>query len=381
MDQNNIYLNLRRIREARGLTRAEIADRAGISRVTYRNIENGSSIPKVSILQNIAAAVDVRLQDLLIPVRALQRVRFRASNKINGRENILAEVTQGLDDFNELEKMLELPKPEYKLRYLAYRISKMERGADTAEYAAAASRKALGLSETEPIRDMVGLFEANGIKVYPLVVASDEILGLSVDEEEDGAAVIVNVWERISVERWIFSAAHELGHLLLHLDSYDVAQSQEDFEQEIEANIFASHFLMPEPAFRSEWDKTAGLPPVARVLKLKRIFQVSYKTVLYRLSESIEGIWPRFYAAYKEQTGKSLGSIDEPEAMQSDQYHAPEVLRSKEPDSLSPSYFVEDRLSRLVRQAIENQQITLGRGAEILKLDIETMRDLVSSWV
>lgn len=68
--------------------------------------------------------------------------------------------------------------------------------------------------------------------------------------------MVVNVWDRVSVERWIFTAAHELGHLLLHLTSYQVDESTEDKGQEVEANTFASHLLMPEETFRKEW---AGL--------------------------------------------------------------------------------------------------------------------------
>ena len=381
MEQKNICVNLRRIREAKGLTQADMADLAGISRVTYRNIETGSSIPKVSTLQNIAAGVGVRLQDLLIPVRSLKKVRFRASKKMNSRENILSEVSRWLDDFNDLERMLNLPKEKYKLKSLAKKLSKMDIGAQRAKDAAKAARERLELDEDEPIRDIVGLLESAGIKVYPLVLVSDDFFGLSVAEEDGGPAVIVNTWERISVERWIFSAAHELGHLLLHFDAYDITESQEDVDQENEANIFASYFLMPEKTFISEWNDAAGLPMVDRVFKLKRIFQVSYKTVLYRLSERIDAVWPKFYGAYKKKTGKSLSTKDEPEALHSDKFQAPEVLRSKEPDSLSSSYFIEDRLSRLVRIAIDKEEITLSRGAEILRLDLETMRDIVSSWV
>jgi Zn-dependent peptidase ImmA (M78 family)/transcriptional regulator with XRE-family HTH domain len=381
MEQKNIGGNLKRIREAKGLTQSQMADLAGISRIAYRNIENGTSSPKVSTLQNIASGVDVKLQDLLRPVRTLEKVRFRALKKMNCRDNILAEVARWLDDFNDLEIMLNLPKGKYKIKPLAKRFSKMEMGAQRARDAAKAAREKLGLDNDEPIHDIAGLLESAGIKVYPLVLVSDDFFGLSVAEEDGGPAVIVNTWERISVERWIFSAAHELGHLLLHFDAYDITESQEDIEQENEANIFASYFLMPDEAFKSEWADTAGLPLVDRVFKLKRIFQVSYKTVLYRLSESIPNVWGKFYAAYKAKTGKSLSRKDEPEALHSDKFHAPEVLRSKEPDSLSSSYFIEDRLSRLVRRAIDEEEITLSRGAEILRLDLETMRDIVSSWV
>ena len=72
MEQKNIGGNLKRIREAKGLTQSQMADLAGISRIAYRNIENGTSSPKVSTLQNIASGVDVKLQDLLRPVRTLE---------------------------------------------------------------------------------------------------------------------------------------------------------------------------------------------------------------------------------------------------------------------------------------------------------------------
>jgi Zn-dependent peptidase ImmA (M78 family)/DNA-binding XRE family transcriptional regulator len=382
MDQKMIGANLRRIREVKGLTQFQVADRAGISRVAYRNIESGSSIPKVSTLQNIASGIEVKLQDLFIPVRTLKWVRFRSSKKMTSRENILTEVARWLDDFNYLEKALNDCK-DYSFKTLTRKLSKMAKGDDIAKYAAGQARSVLELKEKEPIRDIAGLLESNGIKVYPLSLVSDGFFGLSVAKEDGGPAIIVNVWERISVERWIFSAAHELGHLLLHLDAYNIEESAEDEAQETEANVFASYFLMPEKAFKSEWDDTYGLSFVNRVLKVKRIFQVSYKTVLYRLSES-EGsaIWGIFQNAYKLRTGKTLSITDEPEALSPDKFQSsPEAMRSQEPDSLSPSYFMEDRLSRLVRNAIEKDEITMSRGAEILRLDLESMREIVSSWV
>ncbi len=382
MDLKIIGANLRRIREAKNLTQAEAAELAGISRIAYRNIENGSSTPKVSTLQNIAAGVGVKLQDLFIPVRTLKKVRFRASKKMNSRDSILAEVVRWLDNFNDLEGLLK-DRKNYRFKTLTEKLSSIPRGGNRARFAAEQARLELKLNKTETIHDIAGLLESCGIKVYPLNLVSDDFFGLSVAEDDGGPAVIVNVWERISVERWIFSAAHELGHLLLHFDTYNIEESAEDDDQETEANIFASHFLMPEAAFKSEWDDTSGLPFVSRVLKVKRIFQVSYKTVLYRLSESVgNSIWGKFQIAYKLKTGKTLSIKDEPEALLPDKFlQSPEVLRSHEPDSLSPSHFIEDRLSRLVRNAIEKDEITMSRGAEILRIDLEDMRDIVSSWV
>ncbi len=76
--------------------------------------------------------------------------------------------------------------------------------------------------------------------------------------------------------------------------------------------------------------------------------------------------------------------MDEPEALPADKFQiqqSPEVLRSQEPDSLSSSHFIEDRLSRLVRKAMEKEEITMSRGAEILRVNLDDMRNIVSSWV
>lgn len=203
---------------------------------------------------------------------------------------------------------------------------------------------------------------------------------------DGGPAIVVNTWDRISVERWIFTAAHELGHLVLHLADYDVRQTDETEGHEQQANAFAAAFLMPEATFRKEWDETYGLPLIDRVLKVKRIFRVSYRTVLHRLAGSgpVQGnIWARFQMDYKRRHGRVLLRDDEPDALAKDAFRAsfPENLAAAEPEHLSPVDFPGDRLSRLVRRAIEGEKISLGRGAEILGRSLQDMRDLSASWV
>jgi Zn-dependent peptidase ImmA (M78 family) len=244
----------------------------------------------------------------------------------------------------------------------------------------------MGLHEDEPIRDLCGLLEARGIKVLPLPVASDAFFGLSVAPIDGGPAVVVNTWDRISVERWIFSAAHELGHLILHLADYEIEAKEEAEAEEREANVFAAHFLMPNGAFQKEWSSTYGMAFVDRVLKVKRIFRVSYRTVLYRLAEGRKNkgeIWKAFQVDHKRRYGKTLLKHDEPKTVATDAFRAsfPEPSPAQEPERLSQADFVEDRLSRLVRKAIDQSAITLARGAEILGLSLPEMQELSTSWV
>ena len=118
------------------------------------------------------------------------------------------------------------------------------------------------------------------------------------------------------------------------------------------------------------------------MLKVKRIFSVSYKTVLHRLVESereTRDIWREFQLQHREHFGKTLRKAEEPEALLKSEF-AWNWSRAGEPASLSKHDFIEDRLSRLVRRAVENQVISLGRAAEMLRLTQDEMRRRASEW-
>lgn len=382
MPQTHIAQNLRRLRGHRRLTQQALADQSGLSRVAYRNIETGKSAPRTTTLQAIAAALQVPVEQLVAPVTPLRAVRFRSTKRVRDREQILVDVGRWLEGFVELEQMLG--------DHIAPGIPQVPGGTDAApDHAATAAgiaREALGLSPSEPVRDICGLLEAAGVKVRMHKLASHQFFGLSVAARDGGPAIVVNTWERISVERWIFTAAHELGHLVLHQSDYDASETTESDEREREANAFAAAFLMPEAAFRRKWEETRGLALIDRVLKVKRIFRVSYRTVLFRLAPDYRGqvsIWVRFQMDHKRRHGRTLLREDEPRALERDAFQAslPESNSAAEPAGLCPIDFSGSRLARLVRRAVEQDLISLGRGAEILELSLSDMRTLAASWV
>ncbi|MDP9148343.1 MAG: XRE family transcriptional regulator [Myxococcota bacterium] len=384
MDLSVLSANLRRLRAANGMSQADLADAAQLSCVGYRNIESGASAPRVDSLIRLAAALGVRLEELLAPVRTLHGVRFRAQKKMTTRGELLADVARWIDDYVELEGLLEAELP-FKFEAVRKKVGGMRAGEARAQKAAALAREAIKIDE-EIIRDICGLLEDNGVKVFTPKLASDGFFGLSVSEADGGPAIVVNTWERLSVERWIFTAAHELGHLLLHLDAYDVTKADEEPGQEKEADTFASYFLMPDALFKKEFAEARGLPLVKLVFKLKRIFRVSWKSVLYRIaSQSPDGakLWPRFQWEYKSATGRTLGKADEPDSLVAEAFRSvrPSAKVADEPEHLVEGDFMEDRLSRLVRKAVEDDEISLGRAAEILRIDLEDMRELSNSWV
>ncbi len=371
--------NIRKYRLERGLSQTDAAKTAGLSRNAYLNLEAGRSEPRFSTLLQLANLFGVKLEDFFTPPRTLHSVRFRAHKQMTTRDEILHRVGRWLDSYVELELITKqvCEFPVKKIRGVASRVKSGNR----AEVAAQEARKAFGLNDTDAIRDICGLFEDKGIKVFAMSVKSDGFFGLSVGEEDGGPAVAVNTDERIPVERQIFTAAHELGHLILHLDAFNVNNSEEDERQEKEANLFAGCFLMPKTLFESEWEETRGLRFVDRVLKVKRIFNVSYKTVLYRVGEvtNERQVWERFKTEYKEHYQKTLKFDEEPDGIKGSilNHGAPARL---EPRRLDPADFMVDRLNRLVRKALEDQLISRSRAAEILGMPVPRLLELQKSW-
>ncbi len=373
-----IAANLRRLRTGAGMTQEALADAVGLSRSGYRNIELGKSEPKEETLRALATALHVSVGELLLAPVALHRVRFRSLKRLKRREDVLHEVGRWLRDYRELEELLG-ERPENRLAVLEKSVhAAKEEGIPAV---ASAVRTAFELDDEEPVHDICGLLDARGVKVHSILWETDAFFGLSVAEDDGGPAVIVNIWNRIPVETWIFSAAHELGHLLLHIGSYSTADSEEVPAEEVEANEFASHFLMPHDAFLKEWNDTRGATVFDRILKVKRIFRVSWRTVVYRLGQMYPDdkneLWRYFNGEYKRRTGQSLTKHDEPLPITDIMYQQD---RGAEPAKLDEHDFLGDRLQRLVRRGVDEGVISLGRAGEILGLDRQEMRELAAAW-
>jgi Zn-dependent peptidase ImmA (M78 family)/DNA-binding XRE family transcriptional regulator len=375
----DLPVNLRRLRDVKGLSQEELAEQAGLSRAGYRKLEAGDSRPRPNTIVALAKALDVKPGDLLRPAPPRPVARFRSSKRMREREMLLMRVGSLLDDYRALEAVLGqhevsgLPRIDVRGRH----------GQQRAARAAADVRTAFGLDPSEPIHDICGLLEDHGVKVLRLEVKSEGFFGLSVSDGSAGPAIIVNVWDRISVERWIFTVGHELGHLLLHREDFNSETSIEVPEHEREADIFAAHLLMPNESFMKEWEQSRGLTLYERVLKLKRIYRVSYMTVLYRLSESgMSNVWGRFKAEARRRSGRPLLKADEPDGLTADEFlsGAAEVNKGQEPVQLDAYDFLGDRRQRLVREALESELISMGRAAEILGIPLREMREVAGSW-
>ena len=376
VEESCVPANVARLRLDRGLTQAQLAEKAGLSRVAVGKIERGVVYPRTLTLHDLARALEVPVGELLTRVRPLRSVRFRARARLHGREQILAEVSKWLDAYRMLEGELGDAR-EFRFRPAGIRGRRPTPGA-----AARSARRAAGLPPQAPVTDICQLLEECGVKVLLLDKKRDSFFGLSVGQADGGPAVVVNAWNRISVERWIFTAAHELGHLLLHSDQYRTEVTEHPVDAETEADAFAAEFLMPASSFGPAWEATAGHPLLSRVLRVKRVFGVSYQSVLRRLVDTEReprSVWMTFQVEHERRFGRTLRRTDEPQGLAESGF-APEWRRAQEPAALTEHDFLGSRMRHLVRRALEDSLITMSRAAEILGMRLEPTREWVRKW-
>ncbi len=306
----------------------------------------------------MAKVLDVPVAHLFESVRPLRCVKFCSNGDLGDHDQILAETSRWFYRFSELEHMLNDQLP--------LKLAGVPPG--DPRKAARSARETLGLDESEPIDNICGLLESAGIKMRGIAAPADGFFGLSVADTEEGDAIVVNTWSNISVEGWIFTAAYELGHLVLHRSEYGPKQTKKNEEHGKEASSFARHFLLPDVALEKEWKPSGDLSFLEQVLRIKKKFKVSYRTVLSSLHEKYpnRNVWGRFHFEYKCDRGEALPRNTEPDPLPEEDF------RVKDRDGM-----YSDRLQELVYKAVEQEHITVSRAAAILGIPLRKMHSLL----
>ena len=192
-------------------------------------------------------------------------VSFRALTKMTAGQREMA-VTQGAIAMyfaKWLERRFELPSNE---------LPDLSRESNP-EMAAESLRQAWGLGQL-PIRNILHLLEAKGARVFSLAIDAREVDAFSVWQ---GDVPFVFLNGNKSSEHSRFDAAHELGHLVLHKHGGPRGR-----KAEMEANSFASAFLMPRGSVLAYPPR---FPTMDELRRLKRVWTTSVSALAYRLHE------------------------------------------------------------------------------------------------
>ena len=252
-------------RQRRGLSRIALSRQSGIAIRTLTYYESGNVVPSEEAIGAISKILrfpkpfffGTELED-----PNCEGVSFRALSAITAkqRDMALAAGTLAMELSKWIEKRFELPVPNLpSLRGF------------TPEAAAQVLRAEWGLGE-RPIKNVVHILEAHGVRVFSLPIDSANVDAFSL-WHNDTPFVFLN--QQKSAERGRMDGGHELGHLTMHKHGAPRGR-----QAEWEADRFGSAFLMPAGSILAHIPKNITLP---RIHELKLYWGVSSIALVQRL--------------------------------------------------------------------------------------------------
>ncbi|GLY80193.1 helix-turn-helix domain-containing protein [Actinoallomurus iriomotensis] len=258
-------------RERSGLTKRDLAARVGVTAAAITRFERGQARLADGTLTRLATELGLPVGYFaagrpVLPV-AEDAAHFRSlrTTRVYERRQARATMSHLAEAVREIQTVVRLPEP---------RLPRLSRDPESA----ARELRAAWRLPAGPVHHLVRLLEANGAVVsMARFGAGDRIDAFSCRPSGLDRPLICLSRDRGNPLRRRFSAAHELGHLLLH----DEAQPG-DRQHEHEANRFAAEFLTPAP-------QIADLLPTrldfARLLEIQRAWGVSVQALLRRSRE------------------------------------------------------------------------------------------------
>ncbi len=351
-----IAANLIRYRKSLGLSQEQLAEITGVTRQSINNYENAKTLADSKILSALASALGITLDDLLRSQNeGLPNFRFRAHVKFDKNAQFVTQVLRMLQTYNALEQAIGLPTytPESTPCHQVWGNEKR------IQTIAGLFRHRLGLGDA-PVANLFQSVEEIGLKVLRQPIPVKGFFGLSACSDIEGAFVLVNT-HSVTIERQLFTLAHEIGHLIFHRVEYqntlmEEGTKEEEKAREQVADYFASHLLVPQAEFERMYELTQD------IVKLKRHFRVSYLVILNRLLSmgmiDFMKEKAKICAIYKKQhDGASLQNSME----------LPPILSLEE-------YPENERYEYLIWQSLKLGKISEMKAAELLNLTVEKLR-------
>lgn len=233
-------------RKRRQLTKKALAIKAQVAQATLTRIENGDTTDPdnetVEALANaLAYPIGFFYLDDCEPL-STESVSFRSLSTLTARQRDAA-LAAGiiaflLDDW--VTERFNLPAPDL-----------LDLRDESPEAAAVALRNYWGIG-SRPIPHMTKLLEAKGVRVFSLSENNKNVDAFSC-WRGDNPYVFLNTFK--SAERSRYDAAHELGHLVMHI--HGASSGQRNVERD--ADQFASAFLIPRGDLISHIQRVSSL--------------------------------------------------------------------------------------------------------------------------
>ncbi|GGL03385.1 DNA-binding protein [Sphaerisporangium melleum] len=273
---------LTQARRLAAMTKKDLAERVGVTPAAIGQYETGMTHPRPELIPRLADVLDVPSAFFLSgrPHGKLDgsTAHFRSlrSTRVHQRAKAVAFVEQVWELTHALEKRVQLPPVDLP----GFSGGEVHSGVELPRDPAAAARalRAHWRLGYGPIGHLVRHMEARGIVVVLPPPDEDATTVDAFSTSHLPRPIVVLTANRFDdIHRYRFTAAHELGHLVLHGDT-----AAGDHQQEREADAFAAEFLTPRDSITPELPRRLDL---RRLAELRHTWGVSVDSLVYRCRE------------------------------------------------------------------------------------------------
>lgn len=255
-------------RKMLGISQKDLANLVSMSQGTLSKIEQGlkaiTDDQLIKLAHALACPEDFFTQPERLyggPISANPMYRKKASVGLKVLDRLVAEINVRITHVRKLLQFVDF-EPEYELPYYD-----PEDYSDSIENIAKNVRKSWHIPRG-PIKNLVEVMERAGIIIIDCDMDDTGLSGVSY--KIPGLPPLVFVNQNQPVDRYRFTLAHELGHLVMHRSP--------SHTMEEEANTFASELLMPASDITQEIRNLS----IEKAAHLKPYWRVSMAALFYR---------------------------------------------------------------------------------------------------
>ncbi len=266
------YKQLTFAREYRGYSQTELSNFIqGLSQSNLSKFEKGIGVLSEDLQHRIMEFLDFPIEFFNRKISTtIENGNYRKRSAVTKTEILHFETNCKLIGYMIDEFSTTVDWPEFKLFPL-----NVEDGY-TPQKIAQFNRSQLGLNRDEPVRNIIGLLESKGVIVYEIDVI-EKFDGVSFVTTSGFPLIIIN--KNFPNDRKRYTIAHELGHLLMHNENNFPVSDNRD--KEMEANIFAAEFLMPEAEIKHSLRNLK----MSDLAALKQIWLTSMSSIIRRAKD------------------------------------------------------------------------------------------------
>lgn len=240
-----------------------------ITQGTLSKIEHGLTQPVEGLVNVLATALRVRPSFFLRSsyIRAMPVSYHRKRQKLSARDEAAIHAQSEVYRIN-LKKMLEAVELEVRKPP----IPAFDLDAHPTIMNVASSLRQHWSLPRGPIKTLTQLLEDAGAIVIPFNFGTSLMDGFC-QHTGDGLPPVIFINSTQPADRYRYSLAHELSHLVLHRTPNP--------EQELQANRLAAEFLMPSAEIRPQFHNLS----LQKLMDLKLYWGVSMQALVYRAWE------------------------------------------------------------------------------------------------